>query len=87
MSGGWSRGWGAGVGERMRFADRRRLAAQAPALLESMDLSAGRAVTLVRAAREVASGRVDLYDGDHEAGWRRLRAIRGSAAGRSRCWA
>jgi 3-methyladenine DNA glycosylase/8-oxoguanine DNA glycosylase len=53
------------------------LAAQAPALLESMDLSAGRAVTLVRAAREVASGRVDLYDGDHERGWRRLRAIRG----------
>jgi 3-methyladenine DNA glycosylase/8-oxoguanine DNA glycosylase len=53
------------------------LAAQAPALLESMDLSAGRAVTLVRSAREVASGRVDLYDGDHERGWRRLGAIRG----------
>ena len=53
------------------------LAAQAPALLESMDLSGGRAVTLVRAAREVASGRVDLYDADHERGWRRLRAIRG----------
>jgi 3-methyladenine DNA glycosylase/8-oxoguanine DNA glycosylase len=30
----------------------------------------------VRAAREVAAGRVDLH-GDHEAGWRRLRAIRG----------
>jgi 3-methyladenine DNA glycosylase/8-oxoguanine DNA glycosylase len=53
------------------------LAAQAPALLESMDLSAGRAAALVRAAREVASGRVDLYDPDHERGWRRLRAIRG----------
>jgi len=53
------------------------LAAQAPALLESMDLSAGRAVTLVRAAREVASGRVDLFSGDQERGWRRLRAIRG----------
>lgn len=53
------------------------LAAQAPALLESMDLSAGRALALVRAAREVASGRVDLYDPDHERGWRRLRAIRG----------
>ncbi|HJS95653.1 MAG TPA: hypothetical protein VJ741_15425, partial [Solirubrobacteraceae bacterium] len=38
------------------------LAAQAPALLESMDLSAGRAVALVRAAREVARGRVDLFD-------------------------
>ena len=37
----------------------------------------GRAVALVRAAREVASGRVDLYDPEPEAGWRRLRAIRG----------
>jgi 3-methyladenine DNA glycosylase/8-oxoguanine DNA glycosylase len=55
-----------------------RLAAQAPALLQSMDLSAGRAVALVRAAREVASGRVDLYDtATPERGWRRLRAIRG----------
>ena len=53
------------------------IAAQAPARLESMDLSAGRALALVRAAREVASGRVDLYDCDHERGWRRLRAIRG----------
>jgi 3-methyladenine DNA glycosylase/8-oxoguanine DNA glycosylase len=53
------------------------LAAQAPALLQSMDLSAGRAVALVRAAREVASGRVDLLDPEHERGWRRLRAIRG----------
>jgi 3-methyladenine DNA glycosylase/8-oxoguanine DNA glycosylase len=53
------------------------LAAQAPALLESMDLSAGRAVALVRVAREVASGRVDLHDPDPERGWRRLRAISG----------
>jgi 3-methyladenine DNA glycosylase/8-oxoguanine DNA glycosylase len=53
------------------------IAAQAPALLQSMDLAGGRAVALVRAAREVASGRVDLLDGDHERGWRRLRAIRG----------
>jgi 3-methyladenine DNA glycosylase/8-oxoguanine DNA glycosylase len=54
------------------------LAAQAPALLESMDLSAGRAVALVRAAREVASGRVDLFDVAHpERGWRRLRAVPG----------
>jgi len=53
------------------------LAGQAPALLQSLDLSGGRAVALVRAAREVASGRVDLYDPDHERGWRRLRAIRG----------
>ena len=54
------------------------LAAQAPALLQSMDLSAGRAVALVRAAREVASGRVDLFDAvEPERGWRRLRAIPG----------
>ncbi|HKO28533.1 MAG TPA: hypothetical protein VJU80_13825 [Solirubrobacteraceae bacterium] len=54
------------------------LAGQAPALLESMDLSAGRAVALVRAAREVARGRVDLFDASrHERDWRRLRAIPG----------
>jgi 3-methyladenine DNA glycosylase/8-oxoguanine DNA glycosylase len=53
------------------------IAGQAPALLESLGLSGGRAITLVRAAREVAAGRVDLLDPDHERGWRRLRAIRG----------
>ena len=56
------------------------VAAQAPALLQSMDLSAGRALALVRAAREVARGRVDLYGVDpleQERGWRRLRAIPG----------
>jgi 3-methyladenine DNA glycosylase/8-oxoguanine DNA glycosylase len=54
------------------------LAAQAPALLESMDLSAGRAVALVRAAREVVSGRVDLFEASEpERSWRRLRAIPG----------
>jgi DNA-3-methyladenine glycosylase II len=50
----------------------------APALLESFDLSGGRAVALRRAAREVASGRVDLREREHpEQGWRRLRAIPG----------
>jgi 3-methyladenine DNA glycosylase/8-oxoguanine DNA glycosylase len=53
------------------------LARQAPALLASFDLSPGRAAAVVRAAREVAAGRVDLHDPDHERGWRRLRAIRG----------
>ncbi len=53
------------------------LAAQSPALLQSLDLSAGRAVTLVRCAREVAAGRVDLRAPDHERGWRRLRTIPG----------
>ncbi len=53
------------------------LAGTAPALLESFDLAGKRALTLVRAAREVALGRVDLYADDHEHGWRRLRAIPG----------
>ena len=53
------------------------VAAQAPALLASFDLAQGRALALMRAAREVASGRVDLHDADHERGWRRLRGIPG----------
>ncbi len=53
------------------------VAAQAPALLASLDLSSGRALALVRAAREVARGRVDLDTGDHERAWRRLRTIPG----------
>jgi 3-methyladenine DNA glycosylase/8-oxoguanine DNA glycosylase len=52
------------------------LAGASPALLESFDLSATRALTLRRTAREVAAGRVDLDD-DHERGWARLRAIPG----------
>jgi 3-methyladenine DNA glycosylase/8-oxoguanine DNA glycosylase len=54
-----------------------RLAGTAPALLQSLDLSAGRALALRLAAREVASGRADLCAPDHERGWRRLRAIPG----------
>jgi 3-methyladenine DNA glycosylase/8-oxoguanine DNA glycosylase len=53
------------------------LAGTAPALLQSFDLAGGRAMALVRVAREVARGRVDLHDPDHERGWRRLRAIPG----------
>ena len=53
------------------------LAGTAPALLESFDLAAGRALALRRAAREVASGRVDLASPDHERGWRQLRALPG----------
>ena len=52
----------------------------APALLQSLDLGGARARTLVRAAREVARGRVDLRSGDHERSWRRLRAIPGIGA-------
>lgn len=53
------------------------IAGTAPALLESFDLAGSRALSLVRAAREVALGRVDLHSADHEHGWRRLRAIPG----------
>jgi 3-methyladenine DNA glycosylase/8-oxoguanine DNA glycosylase len=53
------------------------LAAEAPARLQSFDLSGGRAIAVVRAAREVAAGRVDLEHPDHDRGWRRLRAIPG----------
>jgi 3-methyladenine DNA glycosylase/8-oxoguanine DNA glycosylase len=56
------------------------IAAQAPALLASFDLTEGRAVALRRVAREVASGRVDLdsdVPAEQERGWRRLRSIPG----------
>jgi 3-methyladenine DNA glycosylase/8-oxoguanine DNA glycosylase len=53
------------------------LAGVAPALLQSLDLGGARARTLVRAAREVARGRIDLHSPDHERAWRRLRAIPG----------
>jgi 3-methyladenine DNA glycosylase/8-oxoguanine DNA glycosylase len=63
------------------------LAAQAPALLQSFDLAAGRAVALIRCAREVASGRVDLFAPDHERGWRRLRTIPGIGSWTIQCLA
>lgn len=53
------------------------LAAAAPAQLERLGLSAGRALALRRCAAEVACGRVDLSAADHESGWARLRAIPG----------
>ena len=46
-----------------------------PARLESFDLAGRRAIALVRAAREVAAGRIDLDRPDHERAWRRLLAI------------
>ena len=49
------------------------LAGRAPAELAAMDLGPGRALALIRAAREVARGRVDPAD---PAGDRRLLAIR-----------
>jgi DNA-3-methyladenine glycosylase II len=53
------------------------LAGTAPALLQSFDLAASRSLALVRVAREVARGRIDLHHGEHERGWRRLRVIPG----------
>jgi 3-methyladenine DNA glycosylase/8-oxoguanine DNA glycosylase len=53
------------------------------ARLESFDLSAGRALTLIRASRAIAAGRIDIDTLDPDAqeeGWRRLRAIRGIGA-------
>ena len=53
----------------------RQIADLAPAQAEACGLSPRRAITMVKAAREVASGRADL--GSHEPAWRRLRAIPG----------
>jgi DNA-3-methyladenine glycosylase II len=50
------------------------------ARLESFDLSASRAITLIKASREIAAGRIDIDTLDPDAqeeGWCRLRAIRG----------
>jgi 3-methyladenine DNA glycosylase/8-oxoguanine DNA glycosylase len=53
------------------------LAGTAPAMLQSYDLAGARALSMVRVAREVAHGRVNLHSTEHERGWRRLRAIPG----------
>ena len=53
------------------------IAARAPAELESCGLSPKRAIVMVKAAREVASGRADLHAPDHERAWARLRTIPG----------
>ena len=63
------------------------VAGQSPALLAAMDLSPGRGLALIRAAREVASGRVDLDAADPEPGWRRVRSIRGIGAWTVECLA
>jgi len=55
------------------------LAGRAPAELQALGLAGSRALALVKAAREVASGRCDLRcaAGAEEAGWARLRRISG----------
>lgn len=49
------------------------VAGAAPAELAALDLAPRRAIALIRAAREVASGRADLSQ--HEPSWRRLLAV------------
>ena len=51
------------------------IAAASPAEMEACGLSPRRAITMVKAAREVASGRADLDR--HEPTWQRLRTISG----------
>lgn len=54
------------------------VAGLSPPELQALDLSAGRAQALIRAAREIATGRIELDTASgHEDGWRRLRAISG----------
>jgi 3-methyladenine DNA glycosylase/8-oxoguanine DNA glycosylase len=55
----------------------RAVAEAAPAQLAAFDLAPARALTLRRAAAEVAAGRVDLHSADPMPGWRRLRAVPG----------
>ncbi len=50
------------------------LAGRSPAELDACGLAPKRSLALIRAAREVASGRADLHN-EHEPAWRRLRAI------------
>jgi DNA-3-methyladenine glycosylase II len=54
------------------------LAGRAPAELQACGLSAGRSLSLVHCAREVAAGRANLAV--HELTWRRLRMIPGIGA-------
>jgi 3-methyladenine DNA glycosylase/8-oxoguanine DNA glycosylase len=53
------------------------IAACSPPELQACDLSAGRSVSLWRAARAIVAGRIDLRDADHARTWRGLRAIPG----------
>ncbi len=53
----------------------RAIAGASPAQLEACGLSPRRAITMVKAAREVATGRTDLAT--HEPAWTRLRSISG----------
>jgi 3-methyladenine DNA glycosylase/8-oxoguanine DNA glycosylase len=74
----WRHGRLSRCGELRDVPSAQVLSGLSPAQIEACGLSPSRAVTMVKAAREVDRGRVDLHDPDrHEHGWRRLRAIRG----------
>ena len=51
------------------------IAGRAPAELAGMDLSGGRSIAMIRCAREVAAGRVDLDRADHDERLTRVREI------------
>jgi 3-methyladenine DNA glycosylase/8-oxoguanine DNA glycosylase len=51
------------------------LSGRAPFELAAVDLHPKRALAMIKSAREVARGRVDLLASDPEPGWRRLLAI------------
>jgi 3-methyladenine DNA glycosylase/8-oxoguanine DNA glycosylase len=69
--------WGIGLRD---LPTPKTVAGAAPALLQSCDLAGARAIALVKAAREVACGRVELHGEQAERGWRRLRRIPGIGA-------
>jgi 3-methyladenine DNA glycosylase/8-oxoguanine DNA glycosylase len=67
--------WGGAPEELRDLPTTAALAGTAPAQLESFGLSGARALALVRVAREVAGGRVNLHNDEHERVWQRLRRI------------
>ncbi len=72
---------GPALGELRDFPDAATVAGLAPAELQRCGLAAKRATSLIRAAREVASGRADLLDtATPERAWTRLRSIPGVGA-------
>ncbi|HKH79402.1 MAG TPA: hypothetical protein VJ996_05225 [Solirubrobacteraceae bacterium] len=77
-TGGEAQAWASGLRDLPTAAT---LGGAAPAKLEACDLAGARAIALRRAAREVASGRVELRGAEPlERGWKRLRAIPGIGA-------
>ena len=70
-------GWDGGHSTLADMPEAERLAGTRPRCCSPSTSPAAAAITLVKAAREVSRGRVDLHDESHESSWRRLRAIPG----------